>query len=29
MQMFDHDLMEHIVRQTNLYAETREGSLEG
>ena len=23
--MFDHDLMEHIVAQTNLYARTREG----
>ena len=25
LQMFDHDLIEHIVTQTNLYACTRDG----
>ena len=28
LHMFDHDLMEHIVVQTNLYARTREGHSE-
>ena len=29
MQMFDHDLMEYIVAQTNQYARTRDGHQEG